>query len=101
MSDVDRLDDETNDTVEERSLAPEGATDATPATGDGETPARKKRRRGSRGGRNRKKKPAGANANAGGTKSATAGDAPEAVADDWTDEAADRGLTDDDIAEQA
>src|SRR6516162_9431421 len=101
MSDLDRLDDETNDEVEELSPAPEGATDATPATGTGQTAARKKRRRGSRGGRNRKKKPAGANASGNAQAQASAGDAPEAVADDWTDESADRGLTDDDIAEQA
>ncbi len=106
MSDVDRLGDETDDTVEEPSLAPEGATDATLATGDtvgdAPSPARKKRRRGSRGGRNRKKKPAGADAGANATRdAATLDDAPEGVADDWTDAAADRGLTDDDIAEQA
>jgi len=69
--------------------------------------ARKKRRRGSRGGR-RRKKPDAAGA-AGGTAEAEDEDDAAAAEDhgrfeggeDYTDAAADRGLTDDDIAETA
>jgi ribonuclease E len=89
----------------------ESASDS-PATADaggapgaeGEAP-RKKRRRGTRGGQ-RRKKPAGAGAATGGGVAA-AGDADDDDAEslvgseDWTAETADRGLTDDDIAEQA
>jgi len=60
---------------------------------------KKRRRRGSRGGRGRKK-PAGA----GTSRTGGAGsDAPDTMSgsEDWTAESAARGLTDDDIAEQA
>ncbi len=82
---------------------------------NGEAP-RKKRRRGTRGGQ-RRKKPAGAGAagGAGGAaRSSGAGDSDDddgvgddddheslSGSEDWTAESADRGLTDDDIGEQA
>jgi ribonuclease E len=89
---------------------------------NGEAP-RKKRRRGTRGGQKRKK-PAGAGGAAGGARPASAGGANRAASgaadaddddgddfadenasmegsEDWTAESAARGLTDDDIAEQA
>jgi ribonuclease E len=85
---------------------------------EGATAPRKRRRRGSRGGRRRKKPGAAAAAGASGaadrpggaSASATArssrdGDVDEDVDEDtdedWTDSKADRGLTDDDIAEKA
>ena len=77
---------------------------ATAATAGGNGQAPKKRRRGSRGGRRRKKRPAGTGANtAGGAAVPTvaAGDDGDGGGEDWTDPEADRGLTDDDIAEQA
>ena len=93
---------------------PEAAAPGTPGT-NGEPP-KKKRRRGTRGGQ-RRKKPAGAGGAAGvpgGSRPATGGSAVgDAVgaadeddgsmhgSEDWTAESADRGLTDDDIGEQA
>ncbi len=64
---------------------------SAPADGNGQAP-RKRRRRGSRGGRGRKKP---------GAATATAGDDEPQGSEDWTAESADRGLTDDDIAERA
>src|SRR5438477_5267387 len=63
---------------------------------------KKRRRRGSRGGRGRKK-PAGAGGSAAPPRTGEASDAPVTLSgsEDWTAASADRGLTDDDIAEQA
>ena len=138
MSELERLEDETsNATPAER--APEvvttsaevSAPDATglPAASEGATSAetagpalnpdgtpKKKRRRGSRGGRNRKKPTQGAGGqnqngqNQGGgqqkprpmpteRRSEPGDDSPRVGGgEDWNDAAADRGLTDDDIA---
>ncbi len=79
---------------------------------------KKRRRRGSRGGRGRKKPGTGANGAAGGTGGSPTGGAArninapgdsdfdddesiEGVEDDWTDAAADRGLTAEDAGDQA
>src|SRR5215510_14461007 len=76
----------------------DGAPDR--ATGDGTAAPRRRRRRGSRGGRNRKKNPAAVAAN-GSRDGGDAGDADagddEHVPHDYTDAAADRGLTTDDL----
>src|SRR6266536_5155964 len=80
------------------------STDGTPTEGtpapQGQAPRR--RRRGSRGGRNRKKKPA---AVVGNGSSPEPGLAPpladELVGHDYTDAMADRGLTTEDVAEVA
>jgi ribonuclease E len=120
MSDLERLEDETNDEApvalptEAIETAPEPDGPASNGQGsasstDAATGApRKKRRRGSRGGR-RRKKPGVATV----TSRAPGGPATESVAgpdtdeddddtgEDYTDPEADRGLTDDDIAEQA
>ncbi|HUI47254.1 MAG TPA: Rne/Rng family ribonuclease [Acidimicrobiia bacterium] len=128
MTDLNRLEDEATAAVTRAGRPPvaeptgepadgpipgENAVDATaaaPTRPDGEAP-RKKRRRGSRGGQ-RRRKPGSANAPAtGGGERASgasgasapdddAGDALEG-SEDWTAESAARGLTDDDIAEQA
>jgi ribonuclease E len=99
------------------SIATTGTNTAagTGPDGNGQAP-KKKRRRGSRGGRRRKKPGttgAGANAGSGGagggnragqTRVVAAGRADEdddGGGEDYTDPEADRGLTDDDIAEQA
>ena len=92
---------------------PEATSDATPATnGTGSTPAlnpdgtpRKRRRRGSRGGRNRKKKPSVA-ADGTPTSASAAADADaehgvETRNEDWSDPGVDRGLTSEDSAEVA
>jgi ribonuclease E len=106
MSDVERLEDETDDGA---ISAPPDDTDTETTTtaadapaGDGsDAPAKKKRRRGSRGGRGRKK-PNRPNANGepgtrpGGGSSATAAELPNDL--DGDDEG---GLTDDDIAVEA
>ncbi|MDQ1386500.1 MAG: ribonuclease [Actinomycetota bacterium] len=90
--------------TEDDDLVPNGGAQLGP---DGLP--RKKRRRGTRGGQ-RRKKPAGANGAAGSDASEDAdeddGDDDDALesmsgGEDWTDATADRGLTDDDIAEQA
>ena len=71
-----------------------GSGDAGSGDGGSGDAARKRRRRGSRGGRNRKKRPAdGTDAGA----AARVG----ARGEDWTDAAADRGLTDEDVAQEA
>src|SRR5258705_2017080 len=68
---------------------------------------KKRRRRGSRGGRGRKKPGTGAAegraANGGNANGGAPADEPDAMegSEDWTSAEADRGLTDDDIAEQA
>jgi len=63
----------------------------------GDSPAAKRRRRGSRGGRNRRKPGTGAAGSAG-----VEGGGPRAArSEDWTDPAADRGLTTEDLAEAA
>src|SRR6266481_6986758 len=67
-----------------------------PRADGGDQPPRPRRRRGSRGGRNRRKRPAAVNA---GADDATRPD--EFVAHDYTDAAADRGLTTDDVADVA
>jgi ribonuclease E len=72
--------------------APRPAGDDEPG-GNGEAP-RRRRRRGSRGGR-RRRKPGGNGA------PPVAGPGPAASGADWTDEAADRGLTADDVADDA
>ena len=92
----------------------EGAGDDVAPTADG--PPKKRRRRGSRGGRRRKKPGTGGqNANGQPRASTSAGAVDDADLDadlgdesdeidegeDWTDSKADRGLTDDDIAEKA
>ncbi len=121
MSDLERLEDETNDDA--LVVLPPGSADSAPepeapapngqgstATGTAATGApRKKRRRGSRGGRRRKKP--GAASGAPGQGPGQGASAPGAATDDeldeisggedYTDAAADRGLTDDDIADQA
>jgi hypothetical protein len=118
MSDLNRLEDETrtetpNVTPAETNSAVDGAqaslpglsADPSPGAEPGSDAPRKKRRRGTRGGQ-RRKKPAGAGAGTGGG-AAGAGiaddDDTESLegSEDWTAETADRGLTDDDIAEQA
>jgi ribonuclease E len=115
MSDLGRLEDETNNDAlvvlpaEEAEAAPDAASPA--GNGQGGAP-RKKRRRGSRGGRRRKKPGTQA---PGTTRTAgpdtdedeDEGEDEESVdnafqgGEDYTDAAADRGLTDDDIAERA
>jgi ribonuclease E len=94
------------------SASPDGATERAPATGDSaagepaaEGAAPRRRRRGSRGGRNRKKKPAAVGPN-GSRQGADpdgdgVGDDDAYVPHDYTDEAADRGLTTDDVADVA
>jgi ribonuclease E len=142
MSDLERLEEETNDDKapvvlpasrarvpeptggEAEAEAPSGsAIGTTPdpetpgANGQGEraaqggnaeggtTAARKKRRRGSRGGRRRKKPgTAGAQGGAQGAQAPASDTHDDDFGDDgedYTDPKADRGLTDDDIAEQA
>ena len=94
-------------------IADEGHTDGTPeAASNGQGPPKKRRRRGSRGGRGRKK-PAGAGAGSPGADAGTGTPEQESLSggpspsgslsggEDWNDAAADRGFTDDDIAEQA
>jgi ribonuclease E len=108
MSDLDRLAEETNnepmtvlrDTeVVAPATPPENsATDATttgtPGTnGQGDGPPKKRRRRGSRGGRGRKKPGAAAKP--------TADTETPSGSEDWTSEEADRGLTDEVIAQTA
>ncbi len=89
----------------------EGAlTTGTPgedALGGEDQPPRPRRRRGSRGGRNRRKKPVSAATNGaasdvdGVEASDEFGDADDFVPHDYTDAAADRGLTTDDVADVA
>ncbi|MEX0664803.1 MAG: Rne/Rng family ribonuclease [Acidimicrobiia bacterium] len=69
--------------------APEPAASPDATSPNGDATARKRRRRGSRGGRNRRK-PAGARPPAG-----------EGIGEDWNDPAADRGLTAEDLAADA
>ncbi|HWS48282.1 MAG TPA: Rne/Rng family ribonuclease [Acidimicrobiia bacterium] len=107
MSELERLHDEMEtesngaERPETSGAAPTVAEGAAGANGqtEGGAPARKKRRRGSRGGRGRKKPGSAATAAANGSRAGAAG-ALEG-SEDWTGERADRGLTDDDIAEQA
>jgi ribonuclease E len=107
MSELERLEDETNieplTVVGDTDDAPETetASTGTPNTEvgpNGQAAPKKKRRRGSRGGRGRKKPNAGAKP-AGAT--AEVDDGEMAGSEDWSGAEADRGLTDDDIAEQA
>ena len=94
-------------TTEPKESAPDsGAPETNGATPDG--PPKKKRRRGSRGGRGRKKPNAATDAtgDAGGGAGAPrvggrVGSPTMSGSEDWTSAEADRGLTDDDIAEQA
>ena len=107
MSELERLEDETNieplTVVGDTDDAPEteaasGGTAGAEVGANGQTPPKKKRRRGSRGGRGRKKPNAGAKpAGAAGE----AGDGDMSGSEDWSGAEADRGLTDDDIAERA
>jgi ribonuclease E len=117
MSDVERLADETNDEESRPAMAAQAAPGGGESDSSNDTTSRpsgsatgtsgqgpKKRRRGSRGGRNRKKRPAGSAASATANASASTDEQIDDEAgggEDWTDAAADRGLTDDDIAEQA
>jgi ribonuclease E len=95
----------------ERSASPDASTtprseaDAAAGTATDGTGAPRRRRRGSRGGRNRRK-PAGANGAGAGAAStgddARAAGGPDTDAPgDWRDAAADRGLTSDDVAADA
>jgi ribonuclease E len=88
MSELERLEDETQI---EPVMVPASGEGGAAAEGTAITPPKKKRRRGSRGGRGRKRpnKPA-----------ATTNESLEG-SEDWSSEEADRGLTDDDIAERA
>jgi ribonuclease E len=87
------------------SASPGTAEDGgSPATGpDGV--AKKRRRRGSRGGRGRKKPGTGAAGSGAAGGVGAGGPSPDSEtlsgSEDWTAAAADRGLTDDDVAEQA
>jgi ribonuclease E len=94
-----------DDTMPEAAQAsePTGAPNASGLTDDS-TPAadRPRRRRGSRGGRNRKKKPAAVTADGTPARAGeTTGDVAAFVPHDDTDAAADRGLTTDDVADVA
>ncbi len=110
MSELERLEDETNiepltvvgDT--DAAAETETANDETPSAevgANGQAAPKKKRRRGSRGGRGRKKPNAGAKPAAG--TGADSDSEPDEMSgsEDWSGAEADRGLTDDDIAEQA
>jgi ribonuclease E len=106
MSELDRPDDSgpvSETTIEPpRSSGEDVGGGAPTADGNGAAP-KKRRRRGSRGGR-RRKKPAGAGGGAAGGNgagTATANRADEDGGEDYTDPEADRGLTDDDIADAA
>ena len=126
MSELNRLEDESNtettpettpETIRVTPAATNGQTgepEVSAPRAEGEAP-KKKRRRGTRGGAGRKK-PAGAGGGAaGGARSGSArvsdadadaddGDDPRDIVgddEDWTAQSADRGLTDEDIAEQA
>jgi ribonuclease E len=125
MSDLERLAEEANNepmTVlrdtevvapapEDRpeNTATESTTSGTPGAngqGEGRTPdgaPKKRRRRGSRGGRGRKKPGAAAKAAAGPSDDAADDGEDDTLSgsEDWTSEAADRGLTDEVIAETA
>ena len=81
------------------------APGAAPALGPDGLP-KKRRRRGSRGGRGRKKPGTGTGAAGGAGGNATDDDSSDVAdpiggSEDWTSAEADRGLTDDDIGEQA
>src|SRR5204862_5814728 len=77
-------------TAEPNGSAPAGATDRPPLLDENGIP-KKRRRRGSRGGRGHKK-PATATGTAGPATS-TSDDSRVSGGEDWTDAAADRGLT--------
>jgi ribonuclease E len=100
----DRSDRPDEGGANDRSERPDegGASGRSERLNEGETPPRPRRRRGSRGGRNRKKKPAAVSPD--GTpapvSTTTAGD-DAFVPHDETDATADRGLTSDDIADEA
>jgi ribonuclease E len=89
MSELERLEDETPN---EPVMVAASADGSAAAEGTAATPPKKKRRRGSRGGKGRKRpnRPA-----------ATTTNESLEGSEDWSSEEADRGLTDDDIAEQA
>jgi ribonuclease E len=116
MSELERLEDETQHDAAATVAAPEIAAVAVPTNGDtatdatAEAPAgpKKKRRRGTRGGRGRKKP--GTNTNRAGGAGGAGGGKPQRArtdddtlegSEDWTSADADRGLTDDDIGERA
>lgn len=97
-------------TAEPNGSAPAGATDRPPLLDENGLP-KKRRRRGSRGGRGRKKPGTGA-AGGGSTGGSGTGNAARAASpsddsrvssggEDWTDAAADRGLTAEDAGDQA
>jgi len=122
MADLNRLEGEPQTAVETPTPAEAGTATRSSGTqangeaaaaeaGDGASPPKKKRRRGSRGGKGRKRpaKPAAATSAA---KSETEAETDDELTDaddgpslegseDWSGETADRGLTDDDIADQA
>src|SRR5262245_10345747 len=83
--------------------AGEPATNGAPTATNPDGTPKKRRRRGSRGGRGRKKPNASAGGNGGATAKTSGGGTatkrPESATEpqDWTDADADRGLTDDDI----
>lgn len=83
----------------ESGSAPKSTSDAVPAENGAASPARR-RRRGSRGGRNRRKPSTATSTetNASAGSSLPAGTRP---GDDWNDAAADRGLTSEDLAADA
>jgi len=86
---------------EQEPPAPADENDVVTETGtrtasNGDGAPKKRRRRGSRGGRRRRKPGAGAAAGA-----ATAIDDDKDAGEDWTDPAADRGLTTEDVADDA
>jgi ribonuclease E len=97
-------------TAEPNGSAPAGATNRPPLLDENGLP-KKRRRRGSRGGRGRKKPGTGA-AGGGSTAGSDTGNAARAASasddsrvrsggEDWTDAAADRGLTAEDAGDQA
>ena len=96
--------------AEPNGSGPAGATDRPPLLDENGLP-KKRRRRGSRGGRGRKKPGTGTGAPGGAAGSDTGGAARApssaddsrsmAGGDDWTDAAADRGLTAEDAGDQA
>ena len=88
-------------TVEPNGSAPPGATDRPPVLDENGLP-KKRRRRGSRGGRGRKKPGTPtATGESGRAASSSADSRVASGGEDWTDAAADRGLTAEDAGDQA
>ncbi len=100
MQEFDRPEDlgpQTETTTTESTV--ETSTETETETEAGTVPAKKRRRRGSRGGRGRKKPGTGTGGGAGIARSEDNED--DEVGGDWTDAAADRGLTSEDLADDA